>query len=262
VQVNSTEDIGMMKQGGVDQSNYAFMLGGIELFDRMAGNLQARMGLGAQADTVGQERLIHGAASRKEGQMQYVMLNAATKLIKQLGVMLWQDEFKTIVTEIAIPGAPGYTATSVWKPGDREGNFLDYNFEIDVYSMQFQSPSIKIQRLNELVMQVLMPMYQLMMEQGVFIDMMQLVKIYADLMNLPELEQIVRFSDPMMDQESGSPGMIADIPKAPTSTRNYVRHNTGGQKANPLQQTAAMMGGDGGSGGSGSGMMRPQSLAT
>ena len=261
VQVNSTDDIGMMKQGGVDQANYAFMLGGIELFDRMAGNLQARMGLGAQADTVGQERLIHGAASRKEGQMQYVMLNAATKLIRQLGVMLWQDEFKTIITEIPIPGAPGYSATSVWSPGDREGNFVDYNFEIDVYSMQFQSPSSKVQRLNELVMGVFMPMMQMMMQQGIMIDMMQLVKTYAELLNLPELESIVKFSMPMQDDSSMS--AIADVPKSPVSTRNYVRHNTGGQKSNPLQQTAAMMGGAGsagaGAGGSGSGMMRPQS---
>lgn len=261
VQVNSTDDIGMMKQGGVDQANYAFMLGGIELFDRMAGNLQARMGLGAQADTVGQERLIHGAASRKEGQMQYVMLNAATKLIKQLGVMLWQDEFKTIVTEIPIPGAPGYSATSVWSPGDREGNFVDYNFEIDVYSMQFQSPSSKVQQLNELVMGVFMPMMQMMIQQGLVIDLMQLVKTYAELLNLPELESIIKFSMPMQDGSGMS--AIADVPKAPSTTRNYVRHNTGGQKANPLQQTAAMMGGAGaGAGGSGSGMMRPQSPVT
>jgi len=259
VQVNSTDDIGMMKQGGVDQSNYAFMLGGIELFDRMAGNLQAIMGLGSQADTVGQEKLIHGAASKKEGQMQYVMLNAATKLLKQLGKMLWQDEFKTLSMEITVPGAPGYSVQDEWKPGDREGNFLDYNFEIDVYSMQFQSPGSKVQQLNQLVMQVFLPMTQLMMQQGGTIDMMQLTKTYAELMNLPELENIIRFSTPMPEGDSPS-SAIASVPKSPMSTRNYVRHNTGGQGSNPLQQSMQMMaqGGAGSGGGSGAGMFGPK----
>lgn len=259
VQVNAVDEIGMLKQGGVDQGNYAFMLGGIELFDRMAGNLQARMGLGAQSDTVGQERLIHGAASRKEGQMQYVMLNAATKLIKKLGVMLWQDPFKTMVMDVSIPGAPGYSYTSVWKPGDREGNFLDYNFEIDIYSMQLQSPSAKVQKLNEIVMGVVLPMAQLIMQQGGMVDFFALMKIYADLLNIPELLDVVRFGAPMMDGNGTSP--IAEIPKSPTSTRNYVRHNTGGQGSDPLQQTLSMMGGAGGQG-SGMGMARLQGPVT
>ena len=259
VQVNAVDEIGMLKQGGVDQGNYAFMLGGIELFDRMAGNLQARMGLGAQSDTVGQERLIHGAASRKEGQMQYVMLNAATKLIKKLGVMLWQDPFKTMVMDVSIPGAPGYSYTSVWKPGDREGNLLDYNFEIDIYSMQLQSPSAKVQKLNEIVMGVVLPMAQLIMQQGGMVDFFALMKIYADLLNIPELLDVVRFGAPMMDGNGTSP--IAEIPKSPTSTRNYVRHNTGGQGSDPLQQTLSMMGGAGGQG-SGMGMARLQGPVT
>lgn len=252
VQVNAVDEIGMMKQGGVDQSNYAFMLGGIELFDRMGGNLQARMGLGASADTVGQEKLIHGAASRKEGQMQYVMLNAATKLIRKLGVMLWQDPFKTLVMEIPVVGAKGYSYTSRWEPGDREGNFLDYNFEIDVFSMQFQSPSSKVQKLNEIVMGLVLPMAQLIMQQGGMVDFFALMKIYADLLNLPELMDIVKFSVPM-GNEQGGVSAISEVPKSPTSTRNYVRHNTGGQGNDPMQQSLKMMGNAGGSG-----MMGPQ----
>lgn len=252
VQVNSVDEIGMLKQGGVDQSNYAFMLGGIELFDRMGGNLQARMGLGASADTVGQEKLIHGAASRKEGQMQYVMLNAATKLIRKLGVMLWQDPFKKMVMEIPIVGAPGYTYTSTWEPGDREGNFLEYNFEIDVFSMQFQSPASKVQKINEIVTGVVLPMAQLIMQQGGMVDFFALMRIYADLLNLPELMDVVKFGSPMESTDGLS--AIAEVPKSPTSTRNYVRHNTGGSRGNdPMQQALQMMGAA-----SGGGMMRPQ----
>lgn len=246
VQVNSVDEVGLMKQGGVDQGNYAFMLGSMELFDRMAGNLKAQMGLGSQSDTVGQEKLIHGAASRKEGQMQYVMLNAATKLIRQLGMMLWQDPFKQIVMEISIPGAPGYTYTSKWEPGDREGNFLDYNFEIDVYSMQAQSPGMKVQRLNEIVSGVVLPMAQMLAQQGGMIDLFALMRTYAELLNIPELLDIVKFGGQFMDMNEQS--AIADVPKSPTSTRNYVRHNTGGAGSDPLQQSLKLMGQAGGGG--------------
>ena len=177
---------------------------------------------------------------RKEGQMQYVMLNAATKLIRKLGVMLWQDPFKTLVMEIPVVGAKGYSYTSRWEPGDREGNFLDYNFEIDVFSMQFQSPSSKVQKLNEIVMGLVLPMAQLIMQQGGMVDFFALMKIYADLLNLPELMDIVKFSVPM-GNEQGGVSAISEVPKSPTSTRNYVRHNTGGQGNDPMQQSLKML---------------------
>lgn len=241
VEVNAVDEVGVLKQGGVDQGNYAFMLGSMELFDRMAGNLKAQMGLGSQADTVGQEKLIHGAASRKEEQMQYVMLKASTKLVKQLGMMLWQDPFKQMAINVPIQGAPGFSYTSRWDPGEREGNFLEYNFEIDIYSMQSQSPASKFQRINDVVMNIIMPMAQLIEQKGGMVDFFALLRTYADLLQVPELLDIVRFGAVVPSvSEGGSP--IAEIPKSPTSTRNYVRHNTGGAGGqDALQQSIQMM---------------------
>jgi len=140
-----------------------------------------------------------------------------------------------------VQGAGGITVTSVWKPGDREGKFLDYNFDIDVYSMQYQSPKSKLQSLNELVTGVYVPMVPMLMQQGGMIDMFALTEKYADLMNLPELMDIVKFAGVVSDTESDVP--MAEVPKkSPMSTRNYVRHNVSAGQQNPMQQAVSMMG--------------------
>ncbi len=243
VNVNDPSEIATIKQGGVDPGNYAFMGGAMDMFDRMAGNLTAMMGLGRQASTVGQEKLIHEAASSKGASMQRRVVSATVRLIKALAQMLWEDAAKEIVSQMEIPGSRGMTTTFEWKPGDREGNFIDYNFDIDVYSMQYQSPASKLESLNTLLAQVYLPMIQVLMQQGGTIDFFALTKLYAEMMRLPELETIIKFGSVVDSGDSTSP--IARIPKAPTSTRNYVRENVsntnqgmGAQMSEAMSQAA------------------------
>jgi hypothetical protein len=243
VNVNDTSDISMMKQGGVDASNYQFMVGAIDTFDRMAGNLQAQLGLGAQAETLGQEQLMHGAASQKIDKMGKRVTEKVVELITALGQMLWDDAFKEVVSEVTIPGTNGISVTSTWKPGERQGNFIDYNFDIDVYSMQYQGPKAKIQQLNQLISSVYVPMAQILQQQGGMLDMIALTRQYAELLNLPELSEIVKFTGGAEPAQTSSP--TADVPtKPPTSTRNYVRTNvSAASNESGMQQAAGQMGG-------------------
>jgi replicative superfamily II helicase len=156
--------------------------------------------------------------------------------------MLWADEFKQIVSEVAVPGAKDFQATYSWKPGDREGNFIDYNFDIDAYSMQYQGPRAKLDQLNSLVQGVYLPMAQMVQQQGGMIDLHQLTKQYSDLLNLPELMQIVKFGYELEGDTSQQ--AMTEVPmKSPTSTRNYVRTNvSAASMQDPMQQIAQQMG--------------------
>lgn len=242
VNVQDTADVSMMKQGGVDASNFQFMTGAMSTFDRMAGNLQAQLGLAARAETLGQEQLVHGAASQKVDKMGKRVAECVTRLVKSLGQMLWADEFKQIVSEVAVPGAKDFQATYSWKPGDREGNFIDYNFDIDAYSMQYQGPRAKLDQLNSLVQGVYLPMAQMVQQQGGMIDLHQLTKQYSELLNLPELMQIVKFGYEL--EGDASQQALTEVPtKSPTSTRNYVRTNvSAASQQDPMQQIAQQMG--------------------
>lgn len=236
IQCDDPTQIGVHESGGVDPNAHAFMLSGIETFDRMAGNLTAMMGLGAQADTASQEQLIYSAASKKEASMQYRVVDGAVGLIKNLAFLLWNDRFKTIQGRIPIEGADGYFIDANWNPYEREGSFEDYKLNLDLYSMPYQSPAQRLGALNSLLTQIYAPMIPMLMQQGGQINIQKLTEIYAELLNEPRLNEIIQFT-------GFTPESVEEKPPMPTSgVRQYVRKNvsSGGSPAarSQVQQQA------------------------
>lgn len=235
VEVREQSEVNMLSVPGVDQGNHAFLLDVIDKFDRSAGNLQAKMGLGTSAGTVGQEKLLHGAASSEEAHLQNRVMRATTSLVRDLGHMLWQDQATVLPGRMEIEGSGGLSVDATWSPEDREGDFLQYNFAIDIYSMSYQSPQSRLEALNGVVTGVYGPMMQMLMAQGGQIDMQRLTEIYAELLHEPRLKQVIRFGQP---RDMGQPPP-AGMPN--NTTREYVRHNvpTGGtaqSRSTTLQQ--------------------------
>jgi hypothetical protein len=224
VQVESKDDVDVMKIGGVDSEGQAFMLGSIQMFDRMAGNLSAKMGLGPQAETVGQEKLIHGAVSSQEAYMQDRTIDFARGVVHDLGDLLWRDQVKVIPGEIAVEGASQYATDATWTPDRREGVFEDYDLDIDIFSMPYQSPAQRVESLNQLLTGVYIPLGEMLMSQGGNVNLQELTEIYAELLNLPRLKDVIQFSAPPMDAGQGGGGG----PK--NTTREYIRKSvpTGG----------------------------------
>lgn len=224
VQVQDPRDVNVIRQGGPDPGNQQFLLDGLKLFDRMAGNLPAMLGLGTSADTVGQEKLIHASGSRKEGKMQEAVLKATVSVIEELAYLLWVDQFKTVPGVMTLEGHPDYQARADWVPGDREGEFKDYQFHIDVYSMTYRAPGDRVRTINELLGQIYIPMAGMLAEQGGMIDFGRLTTIYSELLDLPRLREVVTFAAPIGDpMETASP--ISGGGKPATTERRYIRQN-------------------------------------
>ena len=251
LQVNDTRDVGNIRLGGVDPGTQAFIHDLLGLFDTQAGNLTAMLGLGAQSDTVGQEQLIHNAGSKKGGQMQYRVTEAVNELVSCLGGMLWEDEFKSIPGSIPIDGSRGKSITSNWEPGDREGNLQQYNFEVNRHSMGYQPPVKKVEAINSLLAQVYFPLQALMEKQGGEVDLAKLTELYADMLNLPRLKDIIRFTGREYDQYTPGPSQTV---KPPVTTRNYTRKSIpsgteDGNRSNNSQAWLALAGSMNGSSG-------------
>lgn len=231
--------IGVARNPGADNNNQAFSEMVKTNLDIQAGNITALLGLGAQAETLGQEQIIRDAGNRKIGQMQYRVIEATTALVRSIGYQLWYDDVNTIAGEIDIPGTdykvPAELAS--WRPGDREGNFIDYNFDINIYSMTYRPPAMQAETVTSLLTNIFIPMQQLLMQQGGSIDFAELTKRYASLMGVEWLKDIVTFTNPL------SPDQLPDDGTAgPAITnRTYTRRNipTGGTeqaRSNVLQQ--------------------------
>lgn len=243
VNVQDVNGIGEVETGGVNNDQHAFMLGCMELFDRMAGNLPAMMGLGAQAETASQEQLIHSAVSKKEAQMQYRVFDATRKLMRDLGYMLWNDKFKVIPGKIPIDGADGYAYDAPWSPESREGSFYDYNFNIDVYSMGYQSPAQRLNGLNSLLTQFYMPALPILQQQGMIVDFQAILQTHSELMNEPRIKQWIKSTSMPMDQQGGGQ---QEMPKPSVTSRTVTRKSvpTGGthQSRTHVQQQAWLNG--------------------
>jgi len=222
LQVREQSEIKVMKLGGVDQSLQAYMAGTIQLYDRMAGNLSAMMGLGNQAPTLGQEQMIQGAVSKKEAAMQYRVVEHAVRIIKRLGKMLWEDQAKTIPGAFTPAGLEDYSPLDrTWSPEYREGEFPDYDLDIDIFSMPYQSPANKFQTMMGLVQSVFLPAAPMLAQQGGAINYRKIAEVAAEYLNLPQMAEIIEFGHAMPEQGGGKPQS-----RMPSSTsREYIRRN-------------------------------------
>ena len=224
VEVASPGEVGVMKMGGADQGNQQFMMHNLELFDRMAGNLQGMLGLGQQADTLGQEQLIQGSQSKTVAEMRLVVQEGMTKLVRNLAFMLWHDPVKKIPGRLEIPGVAGMSIDATWSPEFRMGEFYEYDLSIDVFSMQYQPPAAKSAAINNFLQSIYIPMAQQFAQQGGSLNLQELVETQAELLSLPRLKRLIQFTAP--PQQEGSGEEEGGAP--PMTTRNYVRRNSGG----------------------------------
>ena len=248
IKVADASEIGKVEVGGVDATSQAFFTNLVELFDRMGGNLSSILGLGAQAETLGQEQLIYGSASKKIAQMQYRVVDFTEDIIRDLGHMLWTDAAKTIPGKIEIEGAPGFAVDATWTPDLREGDFYDYGLNIDVYSMPYQSPMQRFNLLNSLIAQVYIPLAEPMAQQGGGINFQKLREIHASLINEPRLNEIIEFTGAPPQRPEGNmpqstsreyvrksvPGGSTPQGQSSSQQQAWLSHSQGGQQQAPL----------------------------
>lgn len=157
--------------------------------------------------------------------MQIRYVSAIRGVIEDLGKLLWEDQFKIVPGEVFVPGAPEFRADATWTPDEREGEFEDYSFDVDVYNLPYMTPQQRLQQIQQVLIQVIAPMMPFLQQQGGTIDMQQLISVFSELMGEPRLLDIVQFAVPMgADEEGGVSGQDA-VRKPPSGTREYVRRN-------------------------------------
>lgn len=237
----SPEQIKQFESGGIDQRDMALATFLQQEYDRFAGNLQAMGGLGAQASTVGQEELIHGQLSKNVADMRTAVVNFASDCILDLGRLMWEDQTLELRTSMPV-GNSGINVSSDWTPDYRVGNFDDYEFRVEPYSMVFKTPQQHLQEYFQ-VLQQIAPLWPMFQASGATLNAQVLVKEMARLMNKPEIEQLITFANPA-EQLGGDQNTIR---QAPHTVRENIRRSvpTGGtaeNRANTLIQS--LMGGN------------------
>lgn len=236
--MNDPKSINQVEFGGVDQRDQALALFIQEEYDRFAGNLGIMGGLNAQAATLGQEEIMAGQVSRMEADMRIAVVNFASDCILDLGHLMWEDQTLELRSSLAV-GNSGIEIPINWEPDDRKGNFEDYDFKVEPYSMVFKTPEQKLQELFQ-VLRELAPLWPMFQASGASMDAEAIVEEIARLKNRPEFKRFITFAAPAA--ELG--GDQNTIRQSPVTSRETVRKNvstggTQGSRSAILQQSLA-----------------------
>ena len=245
VRVGDPSSINQIEVGGIDQRDMALSTFIQDEYDRMAGNLRAMAGLGAQTATVGQEELIHGSVDRTEADMRTSVVNFAADTILDLGRLMWEDEELEIQSSIPV-GNTGIEVNADWLgksiPDSRVGEFDDYQFKVEPYSMVFKTPEQKLQEIFQ-VLQQIAPLWPMFQASGATLDAEAIVDEIARLKNRPEFKRFITFATPadMLGGDENTAG------GASHTSRENIRRNipTGGTaEARSSAMIQSLMGGN------------------
>ena len=223
INLRDPKNVADLHSGGINPQSLAFVLAMKDMFSYFAGNIDNLGGLGPQSETLGQDQLLTASASMRIQKMQKEVTNFTTKVLQDLMWYLWYDpnpNQKEVVK--TAPGFPDIAISVPFNPEDREGDFIQYNIKLEPYSMQHHSPETKMQGIRTILMEIVPALRPDMDRDGVSIDTHELFKTISKLSNIPELDDIIKYSTPELEQPVGSSDKVR---QAPATTRTNIRKN-------------------------------------
>ncbi len=236
IRVDNPERVKEIMFGGADQIGFAFAVHAVDRYSWTQGNLDGRGGLSPQADTLGQEKLLAAANSKLSQDMQ----DALTRFVQDVGTdlaeLMWTErDFKLPL----IKKSAGREQPFTYTPDRRQGDFLQYNFQIVPGSMQYVSPSQQIQ-VMDMAMQRAIAMGDMLTAQGQIIDTKAYFDNLADLSQTPAVREVVKYMGPdTMERMPVNPGGSSSGKPSDTK-RTYERVNrSGATRQNKDQQLVA-----------------------
>lgn len=216
------KNIADVKSGGIDQQAFLFLLQLKEVTSYMYGNLDALGGLNRQSETLGQDQMLTLNASKRLETMQQRTLDFTTGTVEDIAWYLWTDPVREYPVTINKYGTSIRTSLSVL---DRVTDFFNYSFEIEPFSMQHQSPTARLAAITQIYERFIVPYVAQLAQRGIFVDFEALLKTIAKYANLPELNDILTYTQPQ--HPDNAPG-ASRATQSPVTTRRYVRENRPG----------------------------------
>lgn len=229
IQVNQLDKLQEFRLGGVHPHDYAWLIYLLKESGRFMGNIDLIGGMGASAPTLGQSQMLGGASNVRMKWMFHRVNKTAQGATEKLAWYAAYDPMVEIPIMKFVPGTD-IVINKVFSAETREGDWLDYNFNVHPYSMQSDSPEAKAQKLIGLFGQVGMPLLELGMQQGVTWSVEGLIKQLARYMGLEEIDEVLQTQQEPQNlvsrQQVGQPGRKAPPPSARPTLPSQGHGNT------------------------------------
>lgn len=236
--VNDASAVKEVHFGGVNQAAFAFGVDLLQRWSYFAGNIDSLGGLAAQSDTARGEQLIGQSASRRVTFMANQFRKTVKQIYEHLAWYLCYDPLISIPVTRRVAGTK-IEYPSHFTPSEMDGDYLDYNFDVQPYSLGDQTPQARLGDLQFLFQNFLLPLQQQMQASGLAINIPGLLKLAARLKGTPDLTDLVMFSS--MDQDREQPPVGQPPAKAANTTRTYNRVSSGATPQAADQQLVQQM---------------------
>ncbi len=246
VQMRDPTSVQEFNFNGPDQAMLGFFLQEREIASIIGGNTDVLAGLGVQAPTATQEKMVSETAGGKVALHEVDTADFQMEVFEAIRWYLYheQQEPIDIVGEIEGTDIRFAQTFSASKAQAMPGSFGSFQLKIEPYTGTYRSPEQRFQSLLMLWERLIMPGVSLGVLDGTP-DMGRLLEIAAQYLDMPEVRSLVRPVSPE-EQEMASGG---EARQSPTTTRNYVRHSAPGptRSGNAMQALQMMGAGSNGS---------------
>lgn len=243
--INNLQSLEQKTFGGPNPQVFAAFQAFKELFSWAAGNLDSLAGLGPQAKTASQDKMLAESSSGMVAAMQDQVLSHASDVVKSLAWYWWNHPRKEMRSKFEPDGMAAYAIPRSLKPASapsgvrRTGRLSDLDFKVQPFSLQGSTPQQRAATISGLMQTIVMPILPLLEKQGASVDLGEFVRLMAKYLDLPELPQIVKTVEPIEGPQGsgGSNGVARPARTERTYTRRSEDNATEANKA----QTGRMM---------------------
>lgn len=209
IEVDNLKSAQQISFGGPAPENQAFELSLRDKFSYYQGNLDSIGGLGAQSKTARQDQMLEESSSKKIDDMQDQFSQFVTDVMRSVGYYIWTEPVSDYETVHKIQVA-GLNLDIPIKLTPDERNEDYYRFAVDIvpHSMAPMTPQKRLNQLTQVLSQYVLPFQAPMAQQGVQINWEVLMKTVAEMSSLDELNGILTFRTPPMQDQVAPAGSV------------------------------------------------------
>lgn len=203
IRVQSVDRYREVDYGGASKDNYDGLAILWDQFSRQAGNMDLMSGAKAQSETLGQDQMLYQSASLRVDYYASQLRDVVREICRGQAWYIWSDP---VTQRQANYEVQGLSVSVDVGPGDLEGEFEDYVWDIEPYSMGPDDPKQQFVRTLQWFQNVALPAIQA--SPDVAINGEAIMKATAKMADIPYADEFVQPMSELVQQVQQQAGMV------------------------------------------------------
>jgi hypothetical protein len=188
VRVDNIDGIKEISFGGTTENAYNYLAWVEQEFSKMAGNIDLISGTQSDENTLGQTEILQNNGQVRLQDMQNLTYQFTGELVHDLGFFIHTDP---LIDMMLVKRTAGVDQQVRYTPEMREGDFLDYTFTIQPYSMARTDPEKKVRRIMEFISTGIPAIAQAYQLLGPMLNIENIVNLVAREVGIEEADEII-----------------------------------------------------------------------